>query len=255
MVKSFLVLFFEKEQLTLLSHRVTQFALPFPDADAYRPEEFFPSASNEAVLAWLKQPSAWPALRLAVHGNAGTGKTHLLHHFAARHDAALLPACAVRRLVPLPDAAALAIDDADSVLEPTSLLHLLNAAAERGMPVLLAGRAPPAHWPFHLPDLVSRLRATPTVALLPPDDALLRALLARLLSERQIAVPERVQDYLLTRLPRTGAALREAAARLDRYSLAAGHAVTVRLAQIVAAECGAEERDEIGPGGAPPGLF
>ncbi len=244
---------------------MTQFALPFPNADAYRPEEFFPSASNAAALAWLEQPSAWPMLRLVVHGEAGTGKTHLLHHFAARHDAALLPACAVRRLAPPPDAAALAIDDADCVLEATSLLHLLNAAAERGMPVLLTGRAQPAHWPFALPDLVSRLRATPAVGLLPPDDDLLRALLARLLAERQMAVPERVQEYLLTRLPRTGAALREAAARLDRYSLAAGRAVNVRLAQLVAAECGAEENaaaygaaacdEKKGPEDAPPGLF
>ena len=47
------------------------------------------------------------------------------------------------------------------------------------VPVLLAARAPPARWNFRLPDLVSRLRATPTVALLAPDDGLLRALLAR----------------------------------------------------------------------------
>ncbi len=236
-----------------------QFALPFPNAASYKPEEFFPSACNAAALAWLEQPPAWPTLRLAVHGQAGTGKTHLLHYFAARHHAVLLPACAVRRLIPPPDAPALAIDDADSVLEATSLLHLLNAAAERGMPVLLTGRTAPAHWPFQLPDLVSRLRATPSVGLLPPDDDLLRALLARLLAERQLAVPERVQQYLLARLPRTGAALREAAARLDRYSLAAGHAVTTRLAQLVATECGAlddmDDLQEKSPEDLPPSLL
>jgi chromosomal replication initiation ATPase DnaA len=210
-----------------------QFALPFTTEAPYVAADFFPSACNAGALAWLDDVSAWPSLRLAVHGAEGTGKTHLLHYFAARHQAAILPANAVRRFAPPPDAPALGIDDADSVVDAEALLHLLNAAAERGMPVLLTGRAAPAHWDFKLPDLVSRLRATAAVALGDPDDDLLKALLARLLSDRQMAVPERLQNFLLARLPRTGHALREAAARLDRYSLAEGRAVTPNMAQRV----------------------
>jgi chromosomal replication initiation ATPase DnaA len=210
-----------------------QFALPFANDPPYAAADFFPSACNAAAMAWLDDVAAWPLLRLAVYGPEGTGKTHLLHYFAARHHAALLPASAVRRFAPPPDAPALGIDDADSVADAEALLHLLNAAAERAIPVLLTGRTAPAHWNFKLPDLVSRLRATAAVALSDPDDDLLKALLARLLSDRQMAVPERMQNYLLARLPRTGHALREAAARLDRYSLAEGRAVTPKLAQRV----------------------
>jgi chromosomal replication initiation ATPase DnaA len=50
--------------------------------------------------------------------------------------------------------------------------------------VLLAARTPPAHWPVRLPDLASRLRATTAVEIAPPEDSLLRSLLARLLAER-----------------------------------------------------------------------
>jgi chromosomal replication initiation ATPase DnaA len=210
-----------------------QFALPFESEAPYAAAHFFPSTCNAEALAWLDDVSAWPSLRLAVHGAEGTGKTHLLHYFAARHRAALLPATAVRRFAPPPDAPALGIDDADGIVDAEALLHLLNAAAERGMPVLLTGRAAPAHWDFKLPDLVSRLRASAAVALNDLDDDLLKALLARLLSDRQMAVPERMQNFLLARLPRTGHALREAAARLDRYSLADGRAVTQNMAQRV----------------------
>jgi chromosomal replication initiation ATPase DnaA len=235
-----------------------QFALPFACEPPYAPTDFLAGASNEAALAWIAATAPWPTLRLAVHGEAGTGKTHLLHMFAARHHAALLPAAAVRRLVPPPEAAALAIDDADSVMDEEALLHLLNGAAEHHMPVLLAARAPPARWNFRLPDLVSRLRATPTVALLAPDDALLRALLARLLSDHQLRVAERLQDFLLTRLPRTGGALREAAARLDRLSLAQGGTITRKMAQSVVDELGAPaepDSDEESPEDEPPGLL
>jgi chromosomal replication initiation ATPase DnaA len=233
-----------------------QCTLPFPFAQSYAPEDFFPGDSNAAALAWLEAPAAWPSLRLAVHGEAGTGKTHLLRYFAGRHGAAVLAAGDLRRFGPPPAAPALGIDDADQAHDAEALLHVLNAAAERGMPVLLTARTAPAQWPFMLPDLVSRLRAIVSVGLLPPDDALLRAMLARLLAERQLAVPERVQEYLLARLPRTGSALRAAAARLDCYSLAEGRAVTTKLAERVIAECsGADREAEDGPEDALPGLI
>jgi chromosomal replication initiation ATPase DnaA len=235
-----------------------QFALPFAYEHRYAPEEFLVGACNEDALAWIEAPGDWPTRRLAIYGEEGTGKTHLLHVFAARHHAALLPAEAVRRLAPPPDVAALAIDDADSVVDEVALLHLLNAAAERGIPVLLAARVPPARWGFRLPDLVSRLRATPTVALLAPDDELLRALLARLLADHQLRVAERLQDFLLARLPRTGGALREAAARLDRLSLAEGGMIARRIAQCVVDQLGAAEdggEHEKSPEDEPPGLF
>jgi chromosomal replication initiation ATPase DnaA len=215
-----------------------QLNLPFPASPVYLADDFMPGACNAAALAWLEQPSAWPALRLAVHGEAGTGKTHLLHYFVARRGGALVPADAVRRFAPPPVAAALAIDDADGVADEAGLLHMLNAAAERGVPTLLAARAAPSQWLYALPDLVSRLRATPSVALLPPEDDMLRALLRKLLADRQMAVPARVQDFLLARLPRTGGALRAAVARLDAYSMAGGGAVTPAVVQRVVAECG-----------------
>jgi len=233
-----------------------QCTLPFPFAQSYAPEDFFPGDSNAAALAWLERPASWPSLRLAVHGEAGTGKSHLLRYFAGRHGAAVMAGGALRRFMPPPEAPALGIDDADQVQDAEALLHVLNAAAEHGMPVLLTARTAPAHWPFMLPDLVSRLRAMPCVGLLPPDDALLRAMLARLLAERQIAVPERVQEFLLARLPRTGSALRAAAARLDCYSLAEGTAVTTKLAERVVAECSEADADpERDPEAAPPRLL
>ena len=71
--------------------------------------------------------------------------------------------------------------------DETALLHLLNAAGEAGLPILLAAPAPPSRWPVRLPDLASRLRAITAVEIGPPEDALLRTLLARLLAERQLA--------------------------------------------------------------------
>jgi chromosomal replication initiation ATPase DnaA len=224
---------------------VVQQRLPFPDGLAYDPADFLPGESNAEALAWLERPSAWPGLRLAVHGEAGVGKTHFLHVLAARTGAALLPAAGIRGFVELPDVAAIGIDEADRVAEAVGLLHVLNAAAERGTPVLLAARTAPARWGFGLPDLVSRLRATTAVELLAPEDGLLRALLARLLADRQMRVPARWQDYLLARLPRTGGALRAAVVLLDAASMEAGGGINSAVVQRVVTACGGSDAADI----------
>ena len=119
------------------------------------------------------------------------------------------PAPSLTGLPELP-AAGVALDDADAVADERALLHLLNAAGEAGVPVLLAARLPPSRWSARLPDLASRLRAITAVEIGPPEDTLLRTLLARLLADRQLRLPESVQEWLLRRLPRSAAALRDA---------------------------------------------
>lgn len=208
-----------------------QLALPFAHAPLYAAADFLAAPSNAAALAWLDRTPDWPERRLALWGSEGSGKTHLLHLWAARHGAVLLAGPALPRPLAAPDRP-LAIDDADTAPE-RPLLHALNAAAEAGLPVLLAGRAAPARWGVALPDLASRLRAAAAVEIRAAEETLLRVLLARLLAERQIAVPEAVQTWLLTRLPRTPAAVREAAARLDHAALAAGGPITRAVAAAV----------------------
>lgn len=216
---------------------VRQLALPFVHAPRLTEADFLPNAATGAALAWLARVADWPGGRLALWGGPGSGKTHLLHIWATRAGASLITGSMLRdpmlydpmlrdQWPPGP----LAIDDADLAPSEIGLLHALNAAQEARLPVLLAARTPPARWPTRLPDLASRLRATTAVPLGAADDGFLRRLLARLLSDRQLVVSSAVQEWLLAVLPREPAALREAAARLDRAALAAGRSVTRTLA-------------------------
>jgi len=206
-----------------------QLPLPFQHQPGYAAADFLAAPSNEAARTWLDRTEDWPEQRLALWGGAGCGKTHLLRLWAGRRGARLLSVSDVTGLLePLPPAG-IAVDDADSAADEP-LLHLLNAAREARLPVLLAARAAPARWPVRLPDLASRLRAVTAVQILPPEDSLLRALLMRLLADRQLRVGPGLQEWLLLRLPRSPAALRDAVARLDRAALATGGGITRTIA-------------------------
>lgn len=233
----------------MLAERL-QLLLPFPHAPGYDSRDFLPADSNQNALAWLE--TDWPEHRLALWGAAGCGKSHLLHVWAEQTGAPVQMGQSLKDLDHLPERGGLALDDADTIAPEPLLLHLLNTARDRGLRVLLSGHTPPSRWPVRLADLSSRLRAMTAVEIRPPTDDLLAALLMRLLADRQLNVASSVQDWLLTRLPRSPAALRQAVARLDRFSLASGKAITRSLAAKVLAdklsadgEFGGVEADEV----------
>ncbi|MFC3126616.1 chromosomal replication initiator DnaA [Pseudoroseomonas globiformis] len=209
-----------------------QLALPLHLPSLFR-GEVLPDRSNAEARAWLARVEEWPVGRLAIFGPEGVGKSHLLRLQAAAHGWRVLNGPSLRGV---PEPAPTVLDDADAAAEEAALFHLINACAAQRLPLLLAGRSPPARWPVELPDLSSRLRATAAVGIGEPSDALLATLLARHFAERQLRVSEVVQDWLLARLPREAAAIAAAAARLDRAALAAGGAVTRALARAALAD-------------------
>lgn len=233
-----------------LQGSLRQLALPFTYYPRFVHSDFISARSNIAARMWLgihqrggSKPE-WPEQRMVLWGEGGTGKTHLLQIWAEKEQALFLPASAVvqdsliRLLEKVKDGQvrAFVLDDADLITDSYALLHLLNLAKEQAVPVVLGGRAPPARWNIRLPDLDSRLRATMTVRIDPPEEELLRILLLRLLAERQLVVSSSLIEWIMIRLPRTAAAVREIVRRFDHVTLALGEGITRNLASEVIAD-------------------
>jgi chromosomal replication initiation ATPase DnaA len=209
------------------------------------PGDFFVTPATAAAHAAVLGDTPWPQGKLALIGPEASGKTHLLHLWAARDGATILPAPALcAGAAPPPPGAAIAIDDADT-LPPAAeeaLFHLHNHLAATGGRLLLAARRPPARWSVTLPDLASRLQATALAQIGDPDDRLLALLLARLMADRQILPSAGVIPYLLTRMERSHTAARDVVAALDSASLSQGRGVTRDLARTVLDNCEAGGR-------------
>jgi chromosomal replication initiation ATPase DnaA len=70
----------------------------------------------------------------------------------------------------------------------------------------------------------------PVVTLDPPDDALLAAVLIKLFADRQLAVDERLIEFLLNRIERSFAAVQAVVAKLDSEAMRLKHPVNRTLA-------------------------
>ncbi len=216
-----------------------QLTLPFADEQIFAPEDFCPAPSNAAAREMLRHPDDWSQRRLILWGEAGCGKTHLLVNWAQAHGAEIISTSGLQgvRRISRP----VALDDADLMPDPVALLHLLNATAEAGFPLLLAARRPPARMAYKLGDLTSRLRASSAIEIRAPEDELLEQLLTRLAAQRQLALSIAVRNALLLHLPRAPAYYREAVARLDRAGLDRNARITRALALEIIAGLTADE--------------
>jgi len=217
---------------------MTQLILDLGHRPALGEADFMVSPCNSQAVQWLDRWPNWPAPALTIQGPAGCGKTHLARVFAARSGAVLIAAGALTTdSVPdlLGTGRAAVVDDADRA-QPEALLHLYNVLAERGGHLLLTAAEPPARWTDTLPDLRSRLAAAPMVAVAPPDDALLAALLVKLFADRQLMVAEEVVLFLLHQMERSFEAVRRLVAALDAAALREKRAITIPLARAVLGE-------------------
>ena len=210
-----------------------QLALALPHAESLTRDNFMEGPANEAGLALIERWPDWPNLIMLLVGPEGSGKSHLAAIWAEKAGARMISAHALTAIA-VPGAlatGALVVEDLKpSDFDDRAMFHLLNLAREDEASVLMTARVPPAGFEVALHDLRSRLRAVPTVSLLPPDDQLFRGLIVKFCADRQMSIDETVVSYLTTRIERSYAAARQAIDLLDTEALRLGRPVTRALA-------------------------
>lgn len=210
-----------------------QFVLDLPHRPAFGAEDYLVSAANSAAVALVDRWPDWPLASSLVVGPPGSGKTHLAHVWRLRTGAGVLAAASISEgaIGTLRAVRALVIEDIDrGIADEPMLFHLLNLAREQGHALLLTSARPPGELHVALPDLRSRLRALPMVAIEAPDEALLKAVLVKLFTDRQLAVEPHVIEHVALHMERSMAAAGGIVAEIDRRALALRRKVTRSLA-------------------------
>lgn len=199
-----------------------QFPLPLKWPVGDSDTDFLVSTANEAAFDHLRRWAVWPVMATLLTGPRKSGKSLLGRLFVRRTGGRLF-------------------DDAEEHDEET-LFHAWNDAQERRKPLLLVASGQPTEWPVQLPDLRSRLAATPHVAIQEPDDRLIGDLVIKLLADRGIAPPPELASYLVPRIERSYVAIQQVVDLLDQAVLSNHRRMTLPLARKALAEAGVIKR-------------
>jgi hypothetical protein len=200
---------------------MSQFALPLDWPADERDDAFILSSSNADAVRHLDHVGLWPVRATILTGPRKSGRSLLARIFVAR----------MRGLL---------IDDAERAPEET-LFHAWNRAQETRTTLLIVADDPPPQWRVRLPDLASRLSATPVIRLGDPDDALVVPLMEALLARRGLVLPREVAAWVAPRIERSHVAILRAVEAIDAETLSRRHRVTLPLVRTALEDAGLVE--------------
>jgi hypothetical protein len=201
---------------------MSQIALPLDWPVADRDEDFLISDANRAAFEHFMHWSLWPVMATILTGPRKSGRSLLGRIFVRKTGGRLF-------------------DDAEEH-EEEALFHAWNEAQAKRRPLLIVADAPPPAWAIRLPDLRSRLTATPQVRIEQPDDALLGDLIVKLLGDRGVAAPPELADYLIPRIERSYVTIQRIVDVLDHAMLSQNRRMTVPMVRRALVEAGLIKR-------------
>jgi len=192
---------------------MNQIALPLNWPAEEASDAFIVSASNEAAVRRVEAVGTWPVSAMVLTGPRKSGRSLFARIFAAKTGGTV-------------------IDDAQG-RDETTIFHAWNDAQRLRRPLLIVADVPPPAWAIDLPDLRSRLAATPAAAFGDPDEALIGRLIVRLLERRGITTAPELIAYLTPRVERSHVAVTTLVDKLDMASLSNRRPITIPLARLV----------------------
>jgi hypothetical protein len=195
-----------------------QIALPLDWPVADKDEDFLLSGANRAAFDHLQRWTLWPVAATLITGPRKSGRSLLARIFVRKTGGRLF-------------------DDAERH-EEEALFHAWNQAQETRRPLLIVADSPPPRWQITLPDLRSRLAATPQIEIGAPDDALIANLILKLLGDRGIAALPEVAEFIVPRIERSYVAVQQVVDALDRALLSGHGRMTVPLARRALSDAG-----------------
>ena len=197
---------------------MSQIALPLDWPAGADERDYIVSEAYQPLIRHFEHWSLWPVMATILTGPRKSGRSLLGRIFVASSGGEL-------------------IDDAERADEE-AIFHAWNRAQERRRPLILIADMPPPGWQARLPDLRSRLAATPAVKIEEPDDILAAQLIERLCNLRGLAAPPELIRYLVPRIERSYLGINRAIDALDSLAYEHRQRLTVPLARKALAAVG-----------------
>ena len=209
-----------------------QLIFKFPFSKKYFKQDFFVSNNNFSAFKLIESWPEWPGKWLNIFGDSGSGKTHLAKILEKKIDKVrIIDAMDINDEVikSLNDINCLIIDNFKNNIEEKLFYSLLNQSKQLNNYLLVNSKNSVRGANFKLIDLQSRINSFLFIGIDLPNDDLLKVIISKTLSDKQISVNPKISDFIINNVERSYEKMFKFLKELDELSLSTGKSININL--------------------------
>ncbi len=188
---------------------------------SYRSEDFFVSSSNYFAFTLLDKWPKWEKNIINIDGEKYSGKSHLSEIFIKKNKGIILNANKFKfnNDFNLRYHQNIILEDFNEKADENTVFSLINFVDQNSKYLIINSTSPFSKMNFKLTDLISRSKNCLYAKIEKPDDDLIKVLISKHLSDKQIKIDNKLVEFAAKRITRSYGKIFEFIYKIDEISL------------------------------------
>ena len=214
------------------NYLMSQLVFKFPFKKKYFEQDFYVSNNNFSAYKLIESWPNWPGKWVNIFGDTGSGKTHLSKILEKKikkikiSDSKAINQKSIKDLINLE---CLIIDNFKNNIEEKLLYSILNQSKQLDMYIVINSFSPIKESVFSLKDLTSRINSFVNIGIDLPTDDLLKVIISKTFSDRQININPKISEYIINNVDRSYEKMFKFLKDIDELSLSSGKSININL--------------------------
>jgi len=209
-----------------------QLIFKFPFSKKYYEQDFFVSSNNFSAYKLIESWPSWPGKWLNIFGDSGSGKTHLSKILEKKiNKIKIIEAEQINNDITqnLNNIDCLIIDSFENNIDEKLFYTILNESKQLDNFILINSIPSIKEINFNLKDLQSRLNSFVHIGIELPTDDLLKVIISKTLSDKQISVNPKISEFIINNVERSYEKMFKFLKDVDEMSLSTGKSININL--------------------------
>ena len=210
---------------------MSQLTFKFPFKTNYFEEDFYVSSNNFEAYKLIESWPKWSSRYINIFGPPGCGKTHLANIFKKKINSFFIKASELSNnslsLIKLKEC--LIIDEYQNNIEEKLFYSMLNQCHQSNQYIIVNSLKPIKTFVIELNDLKSRFDSFIDIGIDLPTDDLIRVILTKNFSDKQVKIEAKLLEYILKNIHRSYEDIFDLIDKVDTLSLSTGKPININL--------------------------
>ena len=208
-----------------------QLIFNFPFKKTYLSQDFYVSKNNFNAFKLIESWPQWPSRFINIFGPIGCGKTHLANILSSKINSLIISSKKIDENIinQFKTKECLIIDDFDNDIDENLLYSIINLANQDNKYLIISSPISLKKFKIKLKDLNSRFTSFIEVGIDLPTDDLVKVILTKNFSDKQITISKKNIDYILNNIDRSYEKINLFSSLIDNLSLEKAKPINLKL--------------------------